>query len=149
MLIGEYTVTIARPIDAVFDHIVDGTRNGGWRGPVLSATLLSGDGTAGSIWHQLARGAMGRIQEADYRVVTWDRPHLYEVERTSGPARGAARYTLTEAGPAATILSVELRLRPRGLVASLSGIVQRQISAELDSLDRLKTLLEGPSGPPS
>lgn len=145
MLIGEYTVTIARPIDVVFDHLVDGARNASWRGPVLSVTLLSGDGGLGSVWHQQVRGAAGRIQDADYRVTAWQRPNRYSVEATSGPTRGVAAYTLVEAGPASTVLSLELRLRPRGLVASLSGIAQRQVSRELDSLDRLKTVIESPS----
>ncbi|MEO8899540.1 MAG: SRPBCC family protein [Candidatus Dormibacter sp.] len=143
MLSGKYSVTIRRPPDHVFDHIVDGTRNDTWRGPVVDLTLIAGDGTAGSVWHQLVRGFGSRVAEADYRVTAFERPTRYAFELVAGPTRGAAQYTLSEPAPDVTMITLELSLRSRGMVPGLTGLVRRQMATELDALDRLKRLLEG------
>jgi uncharacterized protein YndB with AHSA1/START domain len=142
MISGEYTVTIRCPIDDVFDHIADGTRNSTWRGPIVEVALAAGNGTLGSVWHQLVRGTGGRVAEADYRVTAFERPHRYAFELIAGPALGGGGYTLAEVAPAMTAVTIALTLRPRGVLPGLSGLVRRHMAAELDSLDRLRELLE-------
>jgi uncharacterized protein YndB with AHSA1/START domain len=142
MLIGEHAVTIARPIAAVFEHVVDGTRNASWRGAAVEGTLRSGDGRAGSVWHQLARGFGGRLVEVEYRVTTYEPPHRFAYELIAGPARGEANYTLVAVSDDATTVSVTIRMRARGLFGGWTGMIPRQVSSELDALDRLRTVLE-------
>jgi uncharacterized protein YndB with AHSA1/START domain len=142
MLSGEYSVTIRRPVDDVFDHIADGARNVTWRGPVVEVALVAGNGTVGSVWHQLLRGFGGRVADADYRVTAFERPHRYAFELIAGPTLGGGEYTLTEVAPATTTVMVVLTLRPRGLVPGLTGLVRRHMATELDGLDRLRELLE-------
>ena len=142
MLSGTYSVTIRHRIDGVFDHIADGTRNDTWRGPVVEVALVSGDGTEGSVWHQLLRGFGGRLAQADYRVTAFERPHRYAFELIAGPTLGGGEYTLTEVGPATTTVTLVATLRPRGLVPGLTGLVRRHMATELDGLDRLRELLE-------
>jgi hypothetical protein len=142
MLSGKYSVTIRRTAGDVFDHIADGARNASWRGPVVDVALVDGNGTEGSVWHQLLRGFSGRVAEADYRVTAYDRPRRYAFELIAGPTLGSADYTLAEIAPSTTRLSLALTLRPRGLLAGLTGLVRRQMATELDSLDRLRELLE-------
>jgi hypothetical protein len=145
MLFGKYSVTIRRPADQVFDHIVDGTRNDTWRAPVVEVTLIAGNGAVGSVWHQLVRGFGSRVVEADYRVTAFERPTRYAFELVAGPTRGGGEYALSEAEPGATSITLELSLRSRGMVPGLTGLARRQMATELDALDRLKRVLE--SGP--
>jgi uncharacterized protein YndB with AHSA1/START domain len=142
MLSGKYSVTIRRPIGDVFDHIADGARNATWRGPVVEVALVAGNGTEGSVWHQLLRGFGGRVAEADYRVTAFERPHRYALELIAGPTLGGGEYTLAEVAPATTMVTLVLTLRPHGLVPGLTGLVRRHMATELDGLDRLRELLE-------
>jgi hypothetical protein len=142
MLSGKYSVTIRRPADQVFDHVVDGTRNHTWRGPVVEVTLIAGNGTVGSVWHQLVRGFGSRVLEEDYRVTAFERPARYAFDLVAGPTRGGGEYTLSEAEPGVTTITLELSLRSRGMVPGLTGLARRQMATELDALDRLKRLLE-------
>jgi uncharacterized protein YndB with AHSA1/START domain len=142
MISGKYSVTIRRPVEDVFDHIADGARNAAWRGPVVEVALVAGNGSEGSVWHQLLRGVGGRVAEADYRVTAFERPHRYAFELIAGPTLGGGEYTLTEVAPATTTVMVVLTLRPRGLVPGLTGLVRRHMATELDGLDRLRELLE-------
>jgi uncharacterized protein YndB with AHSA1/START domain len=145
MLSGKYSVTIRRPVEDVFDHIADGARNGTWRGPVVEVALVAGNGTEGSVWHQLLRGVGGRVAETDYRVTAFERPHRYAFELIAGPTLGGGEYTLTEVTAATTTVTLLLTLRPRGLLPGLTGLVRRHMATELDGLDRLRELLESPS----
>lgn len=142
MISGKYSVTIRRPVEDVFDHIADGARNAAWRGPVVEVALVAGNGSEGSVWHQLLRGVGGRVAEADYRVTAFERPHRYAFELIAGPTLGGGEYTLTEVAPVTTTVMVVLTLRPRGLVPGLTGLVRRHMATELDGLDRLRELLE-------
>lgn len=146
MLSGKHSVTIGRRIDDVFDHIADGARNATWRGPVVEVALVSGDGTEGSVWHQLLRGFGGRLAEADYRVIAFERPHRYAFELIGGPTLGGGEYMLAEAAPATTTVTLVATLRPHGLVPGLTGLVRRHMATELDGLDRLRELLESAPG---
>jgi hypothetical protein len=145
MLSGKYSVTIRRPAGEVFDHIADGTRNDSWRGPVIEVALVAGSGAEGSVWHQLLHGVGNRVAEADYRVTVFERPNRYAFELVAGPTLGGGEYSLSESTPRVTRVTLELSLRPRGILPGLTGLVRRQMASELDSLDRLRTLLE--SGP--
>lgn len=142
---GEHSVTIPRPADVVFGVIADGSRNVGWRPGVIEVHLHSGDGGMGSEWRQLVHGPGGKPADADYLVTAFRRPHVYGYQGTSGPVRAAAEYTLTEAAPGETVVSLGLTLSPRGALRVLTGFVLRQMVDELDSLDRLRDLLSGPS----
>ena len=142
MLIGEHRVTIASPIAVVFEHVVDGTRNASWRGVAVEGTLRSGDGGVGSVWHQLVRGFGGRLTDVEYRVTAYEPPHRFGYELIAGPARGEGAYTLEAVSEAVTTVSVAVRMRARGLFGGWTGMIPRQVSSELDALDRLRTLLE-------
>ena len=146
MLSGKHSVTIRYPIDGVFDHLTDGARNASWRGPVVEVVLIAGNGTEGSVWHQLLRGVGGRLAEADYRVTAFERPHRYAFELIAGPTLGGGEYTLTEVAPATTRVTLVATLRPHGLVPGFTGLVRRHMATELDGLDRLRELLERAPG---
>jgi len=138
---GDHTVTINRPAAVVLEHLADGSRNGTWRPSVVEVTLRSGDGGEGTVWRQVVRGPAGKLADADYRVTRYERDTAYGIDIVAGPIRGTALYTLAPAGDNATTLTVEMVLKPRGAMRVLTGFVLRQLVEELDSLDRLRDLL--------
>jgi hypothetical protein len=142
---GEHTVVVHRPAEVVFDHIADGSRNGGWRPWVIEVGRRSGDGGEGSVWRQLVHGPAGKVAEADYVVTAWRRPEFYAYTVTAGPVRGIAEYTLSEAAPARTTVTLAVTLLPRGALRLLTGFVLRQMVEELDSLERLCAVLAPPA----
>ena len=146
MLTGRHAVAIARPVEVVFDHVADGSRNPAWRQAVSQATLLSGDGGAGTVWHQVVRGLTGRPLQVDYRVTVFDRPRRYAYEFVDGPVRGGCEYTFQADSAASTTVSLAVRLSGRGLFAGLTGAQPRQMAAELDALDQLRSALQAPPG---
>jgi Polyketide cyclase / dehydrase and lipid transport len=144
---GEYSVSINRPAVVVFDHIADGTKNPGWRASVVEVALHSGTGGEGTVWRQVVRGAAGKAADADYRVTRYEPPSAYGVEVIAGPVRGTALYALAPGDDGETSLTLTMVLKPRGAMRVLTGFVLRQLVDELDSLDRLRDLLN-PRGSP-
>ena len=146
MVRGQHTVVVDRPAVVVFDHIADGALNKKWRPWVLDVGLRSGDGGEGSTWRQTVRGPGGKIAEADYTVTAWRRPEVYGYTVIAGPIRGAGEYTLVEAAPAETTVTLDVTLSPRGAMRVLTGFVLRQLVEELDSLELLRRVLSPPAG---
>ncbi len=138
---GENSVSINQPATVVFDHIADGTRNPGWRTSVVEVSLLSGSGGEGSVWRQVVRGAAGKSTDADYRVTRYQPPSAYGVEIIAGPVRGTAMYTLVAGDDGETTVTLTMVLKPRGAMRVLTGFVLRQLVDEMDSLGRLRELL--------
>lgn len=141
---GEHTVVVHRTAEVVFDHIADGARNSGWRSWVIEASRRSGDGGEGSVWRQVIHGPAGKIAESDYVVTASRRPGIYAYRVIAGPVRGTAQYSLVEAEPARTTVTLAVALSPRGAMRLLTGFVLRQMVDELDSLEQLRAVLAPP-----
>ncbi len=143
---GEHTVSINRAAQVVFDHIADGTNNAAWRTSVVEVSLHSGTRGEGTVWRQVVRGPAGKSADADYRVTRYEPAAAYGVEVIAGPVRGTALYTLTPGEDGETLVTLTMVLKPRGAMRVLTGFVLRQLVDELDSLDRLRELLNPRSG---
>ncbi len=143
---GDHSVTINRPATVVFDHIADGANNATWRPAVMEVTLLSGDGGEGTVWRQLVHGPGGKPADADYRVTHFQRPAVYGFEVIAGPVRGRSLYTMTAGTEGDTTVTLAVTLTPRGAMRILTGFVLRALVEELDSLHRLRAVLETPAG---
>ncbi|MBJ7595222.1 MAG: SRPBCC family protein [Candidatus Dormibacteraeota bacterium] len=136
-----HVVSIARPPVVIFDHIADGSRNATWRPSVVEVSLHSGDLGAGTVWKQVIHGPGGRLADADYRVTRYEPHTAYGYEIIAGPIRGSALFTLTAAEDSETAVTAEMILKPRGAMRLLTGFVLRRLVDEMDSLDRLREVL--------
>jgi uncharacterized protein YndB with AHSA1/START domain len=145
---GEHAVTINRPAAVVFDRIADGTNNPTWRASVVEASLHSGAGGEGTVWRQVVRGPAGKSADADYCVTRYEPSAAYGYEVIAGPVRGTSLYTLAPVDDGETSVTLTIVLKPRGALRLLTGFVLRQLVDELDSLDRLRDLLNRRSGSP-
>jgi uncharacterized protein YndB with AHSA1/START domain len=139
---AQYSVTIQAPVETVFAYILDGENCTAWRPGVLDIKRVSGDG-AGAIYRQGVKGPMGRRVDADYTVTHAEANRLIEFQTIAGPVRPRGRYEFESVGPA-THLTFTLQAELSGLRGLLLGsTVARTMRSEVQTLDRLKDVLEG------
>jgi uncharacterized membrane protein len=139
---AENTITIGRPIEAVFAYLADGTNNPRWRSGVLSIERASGLDGVGATYRQKLRGPGGRTIDGDYRVTRFEPPNCLEFEVVAGPARPTGRFALTEESPGRTTVTFSLDLQPTGLMRLMSGMVAKTMRSEVRQLSTLKADLE-------
>jgi uncharacterized protein YndB with AHSA1/START domain len=139
---AEGSVTIARPVDAVFAYLTDGEKCPQWRSGVLDIKRVSGDGGLGTRYRQGVKGPMGRRIAADYEVTAFEPNRRIEFQAVAGPARPHGRYDLAP-DDSGTRLTFSLDAELNGLRKLLMGAaVQRTMDAEVEALDQLKRVLE-------
>jgi uncharacterized protein YndB with AHSA1/START domain len=136
------SVTIARPVDAVFAYLADGEKCPQWRSGVLDIKRVSGDGGVGTRYRQGVKGPMGRRIAADYEVTAYEPNRRIEFQAVAGPARPHGRYDLAP-NDGGTRLTFSLDAELSGLRKLLMGAaVQRTMDLEVNALDQLKQVLE-------
>jgi uncharacterized membrane protein len=135
------SITIHRPIDAVFAFVADGTNGPKWRSGVVDVALVSGRGT-GARYRQGVKGPGGRRIDADYEVTAEEPNRRIAFRATAGPVRPTGEFRFEELGTE-TRLTFALEAELGGWKRLLmSGPVQQTMDAEMAALDRLKELLE-------
>jgi uncharacterized protein YndB with AHSA1/START domain len=138
---ARYSVTIRRPVDAVFAFVADGENCPQWRPGVMDIKRISGDGV-GTRYAQGVKGPMGRRIAADYEITVVEPNRPIEFQTVTGPARPHGRYEF-EARQGETHLTFSLDAELHGLRRLLmGGAVQKTMDAEVRTLDNLKRLLE-------
>jgi len=138
---AQHSVTIRRPVEAVFAFVADGEKCPQWRPGVIDIKRLSGDG-AGTRYAQWVKGPMGRRIAADYEITVFEPNRRLEFQTVAGPARPHGRYDF-EGVDGDTRLTFALDAQLTGLRRLLIGrAVQRTMDAEVRTLDNLKRTLE-------
>jgi uncharacterized protein YndB with AHSA1/START domain len=143
------SITIARPIADVFAYVADGENGLAWRSAKIAIKHESGEGV-GAIYRQTVPGPLGRRIPADYEITVYDAPNRLAFKAIAGPVRPTGEYTLAKAGDG-TRITFSLDARLSFLKRLLLGrSVQKSMNSEVESLDRLKKVLEkGASGGPA
>lgn len=135
------TVTISRPIEAVFAFVADGEKCPQWRSGVLEIKKLYGDGV-GTKYAQSVAGPIGRRIAADYEITVYEPNRRLEFQTTAGPIRPHGRYDFDPAD-GGTRLTFSLDAEVTGLRRLLMGsMVQRTMDSEVGALENLKRVLE-------
>lgn len=139
---AQRTVTIDRPVEAVFAFVIDGERSREWRPGVLDIRRASGDGGVGTTYQQGVSGPMGRRVAADYEITKSEPNRMLEFQTVTGPVRPHGRYEL-ESVDGGTRLSLALDAEMSGLKKLFMGsMVQKTMDSEVAQLDKLKGILE-------
>jgi uncharacterized protein YndB with AHSA1/START domain len=136
------TVTIHRPVDAVFAYVTDGMNGSKWRSGVLETEHVSGSGL-GAVYRQGVKGPGGRRVAADYKVTAFEPGRRMAFEAIAGPVRptGEFEFAAVDGGTRVTF-SLDAPLSGwKALV--MGGAVQKTMDAEVNALERLKSVLEG------
>ena len=139
---AENTVTIARPIQEVFDFLADGANNPRWRPAVIEIRPVANAGRVGATYAQKLKGPGGRPIAGDYEVVAFEPPSHLAFRVTSGPARPEGTYRLAEAGPGNTSVHFSLELKARGVMKLMEPMIKKTMAAEVACLANLKRVLE-------
>jgi uncharacterized membrane protein len=136
------TVTINRPVDAVFAYVTDGMNGSKWRSGVLETEHVSGSGL-GAVYRQGVKGPGGRRVAADYEVTAFEPGRRMAFKAIAGPVRPAGEFRFADVD-GSTRLTFSLDAQLSGWKAVLmGGLVQKTMDAEVAALDRLKGILEG------
>lgn len=139
---AQRSITIARPPADVFAYVADGENGPKWRSAHIEIKHESGEG-AGAIYRQTVPGPMGRRVRADYEVTAFEPPSRLAFRAIAGPVRPTGEYKLAAAGGGTRVtftLEAKLNFLKRLL---LGRSVQGTMNAEMASLDKLKSNLEG------
>ena len=139
---AQRTVTIKRPVEAVFAYVADGEKCPQWRPGVVDIRRLSGDGGVGTTYQQGVSGPMGRRIAADYEITKSEPNRIIEFQTMTGPARPHGRYEF-ESVDGGTRLTFALDAELTGIRKLLMGsMVQKTMESEVTTLDKLKGVLE-------
>ena len=139
---AQESMTIARPVDAVFAYLTDGEKCPQWRSGVLDIKRVSGDGGVGTRYAQGVKGPMGRRIAADYEVTAFEPSRRLAFKAIAGPVRPTGEYTFQEA-PEGTEVRFSLEEPLSGWKRFIFGRpVQQTMDAAMKALDGLKELLE-------
>ena len=138
---AKQSVTIGRPVDAVFAFVADGEKGPQWRSGHIDVKRISGEGV-GTRYSQGVPGPMGRRIAADYEITAFEPNHRIEFQTIAGPVRPHGRYDF-EAVEGGTRLTFSLDAELTGIRKLLmGGMVQRTMDAEVGALAKLKQVLE-------
>ncbi len=141
---AESKVTIGRPVQAVFEFVLDGSNNPLWRPSVPDIKALSDKpyGT-GSAFKQGLKGPGGRI-DGDYKITECRPNEVIKFEVTAGPARPKGEYQFASEGKSTTV-SFVLDFQAKGLGKLMDPMIQKSMEGEVATLSGLKTYLEAHS----
>lgn len=139
---AEESITINRPTNAVFDFVLDGTKNPLWRPAVLDIERVPGKPSgAGAVFKQGLKGPGGRRIDGDYEIVECQPNELITFQVITGPARPTGAYRFESVGNA-TRVTFSLHLEPKGLTRLLSPMITSTMKGEVATLSNLKAYLE-------
>lgn len=137
---AQETVTIDRPVQVVFDFVLNGMNNPLWRTSVVDIERLA-DTPGGPSFKQGLRGPTGQRIDGDYKVVESQPGQLIRFQVTAGPAQPSGSYTFEAIGDQ-TRVTFALEYHPKGLAKLMDGLITRTMQAEVATLHNLKTFLE-------
>src|SRR5689334_22016234 len=138
---AEGKIAIDRPVQQVFDFILDGANNPLWQASVMDIKPLTGKPYGvGSVFEQGLKGPGGRI-DGDYQITECQPNQVIKFQVTAGPARPTGSYTFESDGKSTTITFI-LDFQPKGLAKLMNPMIQSSMQGEVATLSALKTYLE-------
>ena len=139
---AEATITIDRPVNVVFDFVLDGTKSPLWRPAVVDITRVPDKPTGvGAVFKQGLKGPGGRRIDGDYEIVECQPNEVIAFRVIAGPARPTGTYRFEPVGEQTRVTFV-LHYEPKGLARLMDPIITQTMRSEVATLSNLKTYLE-------
>jgi uncharacterized membrane protein len=139
---AEESITIDRPVNAVFNFVLDGTNSPLWRKGVMDIERVPGKPLGvGAAFKQGLKGPGGRRIDGDYEIVECQPNELIKFQVTAGPARPTGTYRFEAAGDATRVTFI-LHFEPKGLARLMDPMITRTMRSEVATLASLKAYLE-------
>ena len=141
---AEGKITIDRPVQMVFDFILNGANNPLWRPSVVDIKPLAEKPYGiGSAFKQGLKGPGGRI-DGDYQITECKPNQIIEFQVIAGPARPTGTYHF-ETDERSTTVTFVLDFQPKGLAKLMNPMIQSSMQSEVATLANLKSYLESHS----
>ena len=142
MAIVESSVVINRPVEEVFDYVVDPNNTAQWAGPVVEAKKTS-DGPVGlGSTSKRVTQFLGRTMESTYEITEFEPHSYYRDKTTSGPVPMKSRISVDSVKEGAKV-TIEGEIEAAGFFKLaeplLSRMAKRQIATDVQTL---KDMLE-------
>jgi uncharacterized membrane protein len=143
MISAEASVVVNRPIDEVFDVLIDPSRGREWQGGLVEAELLTDPPVATGSQARYVIKIVGREMDSEIEWTEITRPTKIAWQVIKAPIPGEGSHTLSEV-EGGTQIVYEMSGEPGGFFKLAAGMVQKNMQKELqEDLNRLKALLEG------
>ena len=141
---AEGKITIERPVQMVFDFILDGANNPLWRPSVVDIKPMAEKPYGiGSAFKQGLKAPGGRI-DGDYQITECKPNQIIEFQVIAGPARPTGTYHF-ETDERSTTVTFVLDFQPKGLAKLMNPMIQSSMQSEVATLANLKSYLESHS----
>lgn len=140
---AEASVTIARPVKAVYDFVLKGENNPLWQPKVLDVERVPDKpATIGAVFKQRVKGFMGRPTPGDYELTQCVPSKTIRNRVIAGSNRPTGTYAF-RASSGSTVVTYRLDLETKGLKMMTDWMINRSFRAEVKTLTNLKEYLEG------
>jgi carbon monoxide dehydrogenase subunit G len=137
----ELTIDVARPADAVFEHLVDLDRLPEWQTSAVDSRADAPLAVGVRIFE--CRRAFGREVHSELEVTEFDRPRRLKLKTLKGPVRFTVDHQLAKAD-GGTRLTVIAEGKAGGFMRLGEPMLARTVESEMrKDFERLKELLEG------
>ena len=142
---AEESITINRPVDEVFNFVLDGMNNPRWRPAVIDIQRVPGKPTGvGAVYRQGLKGPGGRRIDGDYEIVELRPNELISFQVIAGPARPSGTFRFESLGGATRVTFI-LHFEPKGLARLMDPMITSTMRGEVATLANLKAYLENQS----
>ena len=93
----ERTLTVPRPVEAVFDYLGDFTHTNAWDPGTVETTVVSGDGGVGTTYANTSE-FLGRRTSLEYETIAFERPSRLQFRGHNKTATATDTMTFTPDG---------------------------------------------------
>ena len=137
-----HTVSVARPIEDVFDYAAQFDRHPEWQDDLKSVTA-DGPPEVGSTGSQ-TRQVGPRVHTTQWRMSAYERPSILGWQVLTGPIRPTGSMRFSPEGTS-TRVDFEMEMNPRGLMKLMGPLVDRQSQKVVaQQFAKFKDILEHP-----
>jgi uncharacterized membrane protein len=139
---AEASITIDRPISAVFEFVLDGLNGPLWRPSVADVERVAGTSSGvGAVYKQGLKGPGGKRIAGDYTITECTPHELIAFQVIAGPARPTGTYRFEAAGSGTRVTFI-LDYQPKGLGRLMDPMINQTMRGEVATLANLKAYLE-------
>ncbi len=135
------SIIVDRPVELVFNFILDGENNPLWRPSVIEVRRTTQETGVGATYRQVIKGPGGNRIDGDYRIIECKPGQRIRFEVTGGPVRPVGKYLFEDLGDS-TQVQLILDFQPHGLARLMDGMVEKAMREEVAVLENLKKVLE-------